>query len=443
MQDIIVPNQLKILVVDDAPQDRLAVGQGLRERHQNGVVQEAATCSEATQAISSGQFDCVFLDHSLPDGSGLNWLAEVREAGDTTPVVVLTGRGDESLAMEAIKAGATDYLPKDGLTPQLLAHCLRSTLRFHQAQERIRQAQEELRLRDRAIAAASNGIVISNPHLPDCPIIYCNPAFSAMTGYPPEEVIGRNCRFLQGEGTEDQYVQQIRDCLHAERECIVILRNYRKDGTLFWNELSVSPVRDAGGNLTHFIGVQTDITARKDAEDALQKTIARQHGLLRDMFSSVTEGRLLLCATEDDLPTPLTGFADPIALSRKGGVRELRQQTLGACIEAGLPDARRFDLETAVGEAAMNAVVHAGTGVGHVHLHERGTVQVRVEDGGKGIAVADLPSATLRRGYSTAGTMGHGYTMILQTVDRVHLLTGGAGTTVVLEQDRTAPTAAW
>ena len=91
----------------------------------------------------------------------------------------------------------------------------------------------------------------------------------------------------------------------------------------------------------------------------------------------------------------------------------------------------------------MNAVVHSATGTGHVFLHERGTVQVWVEDKGEGIAVEDLPKATLRRGYSTAGTMGHGFKMILSAVDRVHLLTGGAGTTVVIEQNRAAPLPLW
>ncbi len=91
----------------------------------------------------------------------------------------------------------------------------------------------------------------------------------------------------------------------------------------------------------------------------------------------------------------------------------------------------------------MNAVVHSAKGVGHVFTHERGTVQVWVEDEGKGIAVGDLPNATLRRGYSTAGTMGHGFKMILSAVDRVHLLTGGTGTTVVIEQDRAAPLPSW
>lgn len=98
---------------------------------------------------------------------------------------------------------------------------------------RLRAPQDELRLRDRAIAAASSGIVICDPHQDDSPIIYANPAFTAITGYPSGEVIGRNCRFLQGADTDDRHVQQVRDCLREERDCQVILRNYKKDGTPF------------------------------------------------------------------------------------------------------------------------------------------------------------------------------------------------------------------
>lgn len=436
-------DQLKILVVDDNALDRRAVKRGLSKHHPDIVVQEAATFSEATEVIRSHRFDCVFLDHHLPDGNGLSWLVDRREAGDNTPIVVLTGHGDEKLAVEAIRAGATDYLPKSDLTPGMLDHCLRSALRLHQFQEQMRRAQEDLHLRDRAIDAASNGIVICDPHQAGCPIVYCNPAFSTITGYPLAEVIGRNCRFLQGPETDAEGVQEVRDCLRADRDCLVVLRNYRKDGTPFWNQLTISPARDAGGSVTHLIGVQTDITERRNAEDALRQNVARQQVLLRDMFASVTDGRLTLCASEDDLPQTHTRFADPIPLSRASGIRELRRLTLGASAAAGHTDERRYDLETAVGEAAMNAVVHAGAGTGHVFTHERGTVQVWVEDEGKGITVENLPNATLRRGYTTAGTLGHGFKMIILTVDKVFLRTGAGGTTVVLEAERVPPAVAW
>jgi PAS domain S-box-containing protein len=130
---------------------------------------------------------------------------------------------------------------------------------------------EALQLRDRAIAASSNGIVISDARQEDMPLIYINPAFERLSGYTAAEVLGRNCRFLQGDDRDQPALTILRAALHEGRDCTVVLRNYRKDGQLFWNELHMSPVHDGSGLLTHFVGVQTDITRRKQAEDDLQK----------------------------------------------------------------------------------------------------------------------------------------------------------------------------
>src|ERR687898_2138951 len=132
-------------------------------------------------------------------------------------------------------------------------------------------ASEELRrLLDRAVAASSNGIVITDPRLPDDPIVYVNPAFEKTTGYTMEEVIGRNCRFLQGEDRDQPALEELRACLREGQECRVVLRNYRRDGTRFWNELYVSPVHDDAGNVINFVGVQNDITESKRAQEVLK-----------------------------------------------------------------------------------------------------------------------------------------------------------------------------
>lgn len=133
------------------------------------------------------------------------------------------------------------------------------------------QMLEALRLRDRAIAASNNGIVIADARLPEQPIIYCNPAFEKLTGYAPEEVLGRNCRFLQGPDTDPVALTNLRQALQHQRSCQVVLKNYRKDGTPFWNKLAISPVRDDTGQVTHFIGVQSDISERIEAQEALQQ----------------------------------------------------------------------------------------------------------------------------------------------------------------------------
>ncbi len=130
--------------------------------------------------------------------------------------------------------------------------------------------EDLLRLRDRAIAAARSGIIITDATRPDNPIIDVNPSFVRMTGYAAAEVVGRNCRFLQGQRTNPATLAEIRSALREGRECTVTLLNYRRDGTPFWNELHISPVRDEEGRITHFVGVQTDVTERKQAEERAQ-----------------------------------------------------------------------------------------------------------------------------------------------------------------------------
>ena len=132
------------------------------------------------------------------------------------------------------------------------------------------------RLLDRAVAASSNGIVITDPGLPDGPIIYVNPAFERTTGYSRDEVLGRNCRFLQNDDRDQPAVAELRECIYAGNECRVVLRNYKKDGTLFWNELYVSPVHNEEGKLTNFVGVQNDVTERKRAEEERDLLLARE-----------------------------------------------------------------------------------------------------------------------------------------------------------------------
>ncbi len=134
-----------------------------------------------------------------------------------------------------------------------------------------RRATDALRVAHRAITATSTGVTISDVTNPDNAIIFHNPAFEAITGYQSDEVLGRNCRFLQGPETDPAAVEEIRQALKEEREVRVVLLNYRKDGTPFWNELAISPVRDAQDRLTHFIGVQNDITDRKLVEEELFK----------------------------------------------------------------------------------------------------------------------------------------------------------------------------
>lgn len=109
-----------------------------------------------------------------------------------------------------------------------------------------------------------DGIIITDNGKPDNPTLYVNRGFENLTGYRAQEVLGKNCRFLQGKETDQPALEVIREAIKKGENCIVILRNFRKDGSLFWNEFSLSPVKDEASKVTHFIGVLKDVTARAD-----------------------------------------------------------------------------------------------------------------------------------------------------------------------------------
>ncbi|GAA6183788.1 EAL domain-containing protein [Aliiglaciecola sp. NS0011-25] len=124
-----------------------------------------------------------------------------------------------------------------------------------------------------AVMNSRDGITISDPTLPDNPLIFVNSAFERMTGYSLEEIIGKNCRYLQGDDKdqEDQ-LTIIRETIKKQQTCLVTLRNYRKDGSMFWNELSMSPIFDNQGKLIHYLGIQKDVTRLKIQSKELNET---------------------------------------------------------------------------------------------------------------------------------------------------------------------------
>jgi PAS domain S-box-containing protein len=127
-----------------------------------------------------------------------------------------------------------------------------------------------LDLLERAIDSTTEGITISDATQPDNPVIYANKGFERLTGYTAEDIVGRNCRFLQGPQSDLYTVREIRQAIENGTRCTVELLNYRKDGTPFWNRLSITPLRDRSGRITHFAGIQSDITELRDTQERLE-----------------------------------------------------------------------------------------------------------------------------------------------------------------------------
>ncbi len=175
-----------------------------------------------------------------------------------------------------------------------------------------RLATEKLALHDRAMSSTSEGITISDARQPDTPVIYVNTGFERLTQYASHESLGRNCRFLQGPDTDPAVVAQLREAVAEGRPITVELLNYRKDQTTFWNRLSITPIFDAVGALTHFVGVQSDISEIKDTQMRLQTTTEelrkvhqktmRSNQRMKSDLDTAAKIQHALLPTEEDLP---------------------------------------------------------------------------------------------------------------------------------------------
>ncbi len=142
------------------------------------------------------------------------------------------------------------------------------------------QTQEWLKVLEQSITMSCNGVVITDATQPDYPIIYVNSGFESITGYSAEEVIGKNCRFLQGSDRDQPGRKALREAIKAGKSCYTTLRNYRKDGSSFWNQLTISPVYNNLEELTHYLAIQTDVTQYKQIEEELQHFFDQSINLL-------------------------------------------------------------------------------------------------------------------------------------------------------------------
>ncbi|MEN8798536.1 MAG: PAS domain S-box protein, partial [Flavobacteriaceae bacterium] len=144
--------------------------------------------------------------------------------------------------------------------------------------------RRKLKIKGKALEFAHNGVVITDAQQEDNPIIYYNRAFQKLTGYTKKEIMGHNCRFLQAKDRNQEGVKQIRQAIKDGSSCQVQVRNYKKDGTMFWNEVSVNPIRTSNGKITHFVGIQNDVSERVMAEQEINHLIKIFNDSLNEIY---------------------------------------------------------------------------------------------------------------------------------------------------------------
>lgn len=267
---------IRILLVDDDEDDYVLTHSLLSDiKGETFQLDWVLSYDQALTEIAQQHHDVYLIDYRLGQHNGLDLLRQAMRHLHQAPMILLTGQDDRHVDVAAMQAGAADYLVKGEITASVLERSIRYAIQHSHTLSQLRQALQDKEQLALAIANISTGVVITDAKRSDNPVIFINAAFTALTGYTSREMVGQNCRLLQGVNSEPRVIQQIREAIAQVRPTTCVILNYRKDGTPFWNELTINPVFDEYGNLTSFIGLQSDISDRIRAEAALRDSEER------------------------------------------------------------------------------------------------------------------------------------------------------------------------
>lgn len=256
---------LTILLIEDDPGDAGLITAHLKHTRFYGHAPRllsAISLAEARACLASETPSLILLDLALPDSNGIATVQAIHELSADTPIVVLSGQRDADFEAKVLEAGAQDYLVKGEFDGESIGRAIRHA--------RIRSRLEaRLKLQDVALQAVANGIVITDP---DANIQWANPAFSQITGFALEEAIGRKPKELIRSGLNPVATYEtLWRTIKAGQTWHGELINKRKDGTLYDEELSITPVKDGHGNIQHFVAVKQDISDRRAQEEQIRQ----------------------------------------------------------------------------------------------------------------------------------------------------------------------------
>lgn len=293
---------LQVLIVEDNPADAKMLLAELRAAGYEPGWKRVETEADFLAELENSP-DIILSDYAMPAFSGLRAAELLQASGREIPFILISGTVGEDVAVEAMRQGATDYLLKDRIVR--LGSAVERALREALVKRERQKAEETLRLLGKALEQTNESIFITDARLdlPGPAIVFVNPAYTRMTGYSAEESIGKTPRILQGPRTDRAVLGRLRQSLEQGEQFSGGAINYRKDGTEFDLEWQVAPVRDAGGETTHFVGIQRDVTERKARERELNSANRALH-----MLSSCNEA-LVRAEDEEELLTRICRIA--------------------------------------------------------------------------------------------------------------------------------------
>ena len=297
---------LRLLLVEDDELDRRAVRRCLQQCGIPVIAEDATSAEETLQRIASNGYDCVLLDYYIPGVRGLALFQKIREVATNMPVVIFTGRGDEDIAVELMKAGAADYLPKASLTAERLASSLRHIIELSEAAGARRRAEEELRAQEARFRTLVNAI----PQLAwmadrTCARYWFNDRWYDYTGTSFEEVQGWGWRKVHHPDHLQRVLETMRHSFEAGEAWEDTFPLRGKDGTYRWFLSRALPIRSEDGSITNWLGTNTDITEQKNAEAERERALVLEQQL-RNQAERATRARdEVMAIVVHDLRNPM------------------------------------------------------------------------------------------------------------------------------------------
>ena len=256
--------KLHVLIVEDLPSDAELAERELRTVLKNFSVQVVDTQEGFEQALETFKPDLIISDYQMPAFNGLSALRIRQDKCPFTPFVILTGSMNEDTAVECMKEGADDYVIKEHI--KRLGQAVLKALEKKKNELERKQAEEEQKRLISAIEQAADSVVITDL---DAKILYVNPAFERLTGYEKEEVIGKNPSVLKSGKQDEAFYKNMWNTLTRGEIWQGEIINKSKDGTLFTEKATISPVLDSVGKTINYIGVKNDVTKQRILEEQL------------------------------------------------------------------------------------------------------------------------------------------------------------------------------
>ena len=308
-------SELQILYIEDDKVDRMAFEREVASKQPDYDCHYAATIEEAGKKIGSNDFDVIVSDYLLPDGNAFEIFSLCAEC----PVVIMTGVGNEEIAVKALKKGGYDYLIKDDARSYLKV----LPLTVENVIQR-KAAEDRLKLFESAIVSAHDAVIISRvTEQGNLSIEYVNEAFQQISGYQSEEIVGRSPAFLSEGFKKVEDVESVRETISDKEPLRLEFRTDHKDGRKLWLESNLVPVRDDNGSITHWIAITRDITKRKQEIRELEE--AKEAAL-----ESKKAKQMFLANISHEIRTPMNGIVGMAHLLSQTRLSELQEDYLNA-----------------------------------------------------------------------------------------------------------------